>query len=187
MFNAIMHKDYYGGPVFVWVYDDRLVFFNQGLLTDGLTPEGLLKPHPSVRRNPTLAQAMYRGGLVETWGRGTTKIIDQCREWGIPAPLFDEDQGGIWVTLFADRYQEDLMRRGGLSQRQIAGVLFAKQHGQVTNADYQKINQCSRRTATRDLGELVEQKWLVQEGTKGSSALYFIKNGNSGTVAPVAP
>lgn len=170
LLNAIMHKDYFGGPVFVWVYDDRLVFFNEGPLIEGLTTTDLQQPHTSRRRNPTLAMAMFRGGLVETWGRGTLKIISECRSWGLPDPLFEDKQGGVWVTLFADRYQEALLRKAGLTDRQIRAIESTKQHGRITNAVYQRLNACSRNTASAELKQLVQEGWLRQQGTKGSSS-----------------
>lgn len=174
LLSAIMHKDYFGGPIFVWVYDDRLVFFNEGSLIEGLTTADLQKPHISRRRNPTLAMAMFRGGLVETWGRGTLKMIAECRGWGLPDPLFEDKQGGIWVTFFADRYQDELLRQAGLHDRQVKAVQYAKQQGRITNSDYQRINSCSRNTASADLKELTQLGWLKQEGTKGSSSVYIL-------------
>lgn len=174
LLNAIMHKDYFGGPIFVWVYDDRLVFFNEGSLIEGLTLADLQQPHSSRRRNPTLAMAMFRGGLVETWGRGTLKMIAECRAWGLPDPLFEDKQGGFWVTFFADRYQEALLRQAGLTERQMKGVLYAKQQGRITNADYQRLNACSRNTASADLNGLVQQNWLKQQGTKGAGSYYVV-------------
>lgn len=174
LLNAIMHKDYFGGPIFVWVYDDRLVFFNEGSLIEGLTPADLQQPHSSRRCNPTLAMAMFRGGLVETWGRGTLKMIAECRAWGLPDPLFEDKQGGFWVTFFADRYQEALLRQAGLNERQTKGILYTKQQGRITNADYQRVNDCSRNTASTDLKELVQQNWLKQQGTKGAGSYYVV-------------
>ena len=174
LLNAIMHKDYFGGPIFVWVYDDRLVFFNEGSLIEGLTLADLQQPHSSRRRNPTLAMAIFRGDLVETWGRGTLKMIAECRAWGLPDPLFEDKQGGFWVTFFADRYQEALLRQAGLTERQMKGVLYAKQQGRITNADYQRLNDCSRNTASADLKELVQQNWLKQQGTKGAGSYYVV-------------
>ena len=81
---------------------------------------------------------MFRGGLVETWGRGTTKIIDECLKWGLPEPLFEEKQGGVWLTIYADRYQEEILRKDGLNERQIKAVLFVRQKEQITNAIYQE-------------------------------------------------
>lgn len=175
LLNAIMHKDYFGGPIFVWVYDDRLVFFNEGSLIEGLTTADLKKPHTSRRRNPTLAMAMFRGGLVETWGRGTLKMINDCREWGLPDPLFEDKQGGVWVTFFADRYQEDLLRQDGLNGRQIKAVLYTKAHNRITNSDYQHLNDCSRNTASSDLKGLIQLGWIQQQGTKGVGSFYTLK------------
>ena len=174
LLNAIMHKDYFGGPIFIWVYDDRLVFFNEGSLVEELTTADLQKPHTSRRRNPTLAMAMFRGGLVETWGRGTLKIIAECRRWGLPDPLFEDKQGGIWVTLFANRYQEELLRQGGLNDRQVKAVQYTQELGRITNADYQRINKCSRNTASADLKQLVQLGWLQQQGTKGAGSFYTL-------------
>jgi len=174
LLNAIMHKDYFGGPIFVWVYDDRLVFFNEGSLVEGLTTADLQRSHASRRRNPTLAMAMFRGGLVETWGRGTLKMIAECRRLGLPDPVFEDKQGGVWVTFFADRYQETLLRQSDLSERQVQGVLYTKQHTRITNSDYQHLNDCSRNTASADLKGLVQKGWLQQQGTKGSSSFYTL-------------
>ncbi|GAB3220700.1 ATP-binding protein [Spirosoma arcticum] len=174
LLNAIMHKDYFGGPIFIWVYEDRLVFFNEGSLIEGLTPADLQQPHSSRRRNPTLAMAMFRGGLVETWGRGTLKMISECRAWGLPDPVFEDKQGGVWVTFFADRYQEDRLRQAGLNERQIKGVLYTKQQERITNADYQRLNNCSRNTASADLKELIQQGWVKQQGTKGAGSFYVL-------------
>jgi ATP-dependent DNA helicase RecG len=50
-----------------------------------------------------------------------------------------------------------------------------KENGKITNSDYQKINAVSRRTATRDIAELVESfKILIKMGTSGSNIFYEI-------------
>lgn len=80
----------------------------------------------------------------------------------------------IWVTFFADRYQEDLLRQAGLNGRQMKGVLYTKQQGRITNSDYQHLNTCSRNTASADLRGLVQQGWLQQQGTKGAGSYYTL-------------
>jgi ATP-dependent DNA helicase RecG len=52
-------------------------------------------------------------------------------------------------------------------------VLFAKEKGKITNSDYQKLNEVSKRTATRELTSLVDTyKILIKESTSGSSISY---------------
>ena len=47
-----------------------------GALADstGITPESLKHTHPSVQRNPIIAEVFYRAGLIEKWGRGTNRV-----------------------------------------------------------------------------------------------------------------
>lgn len=120
-------------PAVGWLID--LLILLMTTLLNPIASRGQ-KPRTSRRRNPTLAMAMFRGGLVETWGRVTLKMIAACRAWGLPDPLFEDKQGGVWVTFFADRYQDELLRQAGLHERQVKGVQYAKQQGHVTNSDY---------------------------------------------------
>jgi len=38
-------------------------------------------------------------GYIDTRGRGTLKIIDSCKEAGLPEPIIKELQGGIEVSI----------------------------------------------------------------------------------------
>jgi predicted HTH transcriptional regulator len=43
------------------------------------------------------AFANTAGGMVEAWGRGTVKIVDECKKAGLPEPEFREEFGGFSV------------------------------------------------------------------------------------------
>lgn len=90
-----------GATIQMRVYDDRLSIWNEGTLPYGLTLEDLKKEHSSRPRNPVLANACFLGGYIDTWGRGTLKIIRSCREAGLPEPEMKEMNGGVAVILFA--------------------------------------------------------------------------------------
>jgi ATP-dependent DNA helicase RecG len=79
--NAFCHRDYTigGGAVSLAIYDDRLEISSTGILPFGLTPDALLRPHESRPWNPLIAQAFYRRGMIEAWGRGTLKLAE--RRW----------------------------------------------------------------------------------------------------------
>ena len=84
--NALIHRDYHRlGTVHVRLEDDALVVSNPGGLVDGVTLANLLtiEPHP---RNPRLADAMKRIGLVERSGRGVDTIFRGMLKFGRPAP-----------------------------------------------------------------------------------------------------
>jgi len=46
-----------------------------------------------------LADIFYKAGFIESWGRGTIKIIKKCQEQGLPEPDFEEDHG-VFVENF---------------------------------------------------------------------------------------
>jgi ATP-dependent DNA helicase RecG len=170
--NAIVHRDYMGAPIQISVYDDKLIVWNEGRLPDEMTVEDLKRKNSSRPHNPILASAFFKGGLIEAWGRGTLKIIDECKKAGLPEPDIEINSGGIRVTIFKDVYSEKQLKEKGLSERQIKAVLYVKENGKITNKEFQKINFVSRETSSRDLKSLVELGILKASGTKGAGS-YF--------------
>jgi ATP-dependent DNA helicase RecG len=64
---------------------------------------------------------------------------------------------------------------GWLNERQIKAVLYVKAKGEITNAEYQKINKISKRTATNDLMELSDIFSVMKKhGTSGSNIYYAL-------------
>lgn len=59
--------------------------------------ERLKEKHPSVPFNPAIANAFFRAGRTEAWGRGTLKIFEECRKSGIPEPVFKYELLGFWI------------------------------------------------------------------------------------------
>ncbi|HAH07496.1 MAG TPA: hypothetical protein DCM05_13415 [Elusimicrobia bacterium] len=90
-----------GGAVSLAIFDDRVEIWSAGALPSGITPEALSRKHLSVQRNPLIADVFYRAGLIEKWGRGTNRVIEQCRKHGIAPPTFEEITGATVVTFRA--------------------------------------------------------------------------------------
>ena len=103
LLNAVVHKDYGSGiPIQISVYEDRIVLCNPCGLPDNWTLERLLGKHPSRPFNPLLANAFFRAGYIESWGRGIEKINRECREHDIPAPAWDFSMAGLMLTFRAN-------------------------------------------------------------------------------------
>jgi len=84
--NALIHRDYHKlGAVHLRLEDDALVVSNPGGLVDGVTLSNLLTTEPRPR-NPGLADAMKRIGVVERSGRGVDTIYRGLLRFGRPAP-----------------------------------------------------------------------------------------------------
>jgi ATP-dependent DNA helicase RecG len=103
LLNALVHKDYSSGaPIQISVYDDHLVLWNSGTLPDNWTIDKLLTKHPSKPFNPLLANAFFRAGYIEAWGRGIEKIARECRELGIDPPHYDYSMSGLQLIFKAN-------------------------------------------------------------------------------------
>jgi ATP-dependent DNA helicase RecG len=117
-----------------------------------------------------------KGGFIDSWGRGTLKIYDACKEAELPEPEIKEFQGGFLVTLFKDNLTEDQLAKLGLNDRQLKAVNFVREKGKITNKEYQELNETSDRTALRDLENLTELNIFVKDGEKKGTS-YKLKFG----------
>ena len=175
LLNAIAHKDYSGGvPIQISVYSDKIIIWNEGQLPENWTVKNLMEKHASRPYNPDIANALFRSGYIESWGRGTLKIIRECKQAGIPEPVFSYDSSDISVEFKKDIYNEKYLQSLNLNDRQVKAVLYVKEKGKITNSDYQTLNDISRETATRDLKELIDKQLIKPSGQKGAGAFYTL-------------
>ncbi len=175
LLNAIAHKDYaYAFPIQISVYNDKLMIWNEGRLPENWTVEKLLQKHSSKPRNPEIANAFFRAGYIEAWGRGTIKIAEQCQKHGLPTPEFKSEESDFWVTFKKDIFNERDLENLNLNERQIKAVLYVKEKGKISNKEYQILNNVLHKTAYRDLEKLVEKTIFIKKGEKKGS--YYILN-----------
>ncbi|MDR1181813.1 MAG: putative DNA binding domain-containing protein, partial [Bacteroidales bacterium] len=164
LLNAMVHRNYMGSFIQIRVYDDKINIWNEGMLPEGISLESLKISHSSRPRNPLIADVCFKGGLIDTWGRGTLRIIDTCKEAGLPEPELTERDGGFLVTLFKDRFSEEQLQQLGLNDRQIKAVLYVKEKGEITTSAYTKLYAVAERTARNDLNELSDKQILKRVG-----------------------
>ena len=112
--NALLHRDYSRlGAVYIQWYPDHLLITNPGGLPAGITPDNILVHEPKPR-NPRLAEAFRRIGLVEQTGRGVDKIFMGQLRYGRPSPDYSRsDPEGVRVVL-----------RGGEASLDFAAFVF---------------------------------------------------------------
>jgi len=102
--NAVIHRDVSNPSSYVAiaVFDDRIEIHSIGGFPTGIRAELLSQEHRSIPRNPLLAGAFHRTGAIEVWGRGTNRVIEACRAYGIAEPTFTEASGAVTVTFKAE-------------------------------------------------------------------------------------
>jgi ATP-dependent DNA helicase RecG len=101
--NAIVHKDYTDTTIQLSVYDDKMMLWNPGKLPVDIPLERLTKKHPSRPRNKHIAEAFFRAGYIESWGRGIEKILTAFQEAGSLELVF-EVSWGRGHGYFSERY-----------------------------------------------------------------------------------
>lgn len=78
--------------------EDKIVIWNAGQLPDELSIRQLQKKHPSIPYNPLVANAFFRSGNIEAWGRGIEKINEECDKIDAPHPEFNHEFSGLMIT-----------------------------------------------------------------------------------------
>ncbi len=173
LLNAVSHKDYAEGtPIQISVYPEKIIFWNDAQLPDNWTVEKLLTKHPSKPYNPDIANALFRSGYIEAWGRGTIKMINDCIRFDIPSPHYYYDMSGFWVEFRKDKLNEEYLKSIDLNDRQLKALGFLKNNKRITNREYQSNFNVSRNTASRDLADLVEKGILKASDIKGAGSFY---------------
>ena len=176
LLNSMVHRSYMGSFSQMRVYDNRINLWNEGCLPEGITLQALKLEHTSKPRNLLIADVCFKGGLIDAWGRGTITIIDECKASGLPEPELTERDGGFLVTLFKNRFSAEQLQQLGLNERQIKAVLYVKEKGKITNAEYQKINKISRQMATNELHNLANEYNLLINKGYGAGSYFELVN-----------
>ncbi len=120
LLNALVHRDYaVTAPVQIRVYEDRLRLWNPAVLAEGWTVDTLLGPHASSPYNPAIANAFFRAGEIEAWGRGVARIFTACEAAGSPKPVLRYEPNDMWLEFAFDPAYLTVLRAG---QKQTAQV-----------------------------------------------------------------
>jgi len=102
-----------------------------------------------------IATTFFRAGLIEAWGRGTIKIIEECKKFNLPTPVFTNEFSGLQVTFRGKKSSEK-------SSEKILKLI--KENGFITIADLAKDVGISTRGIEKQLAKLKEAKTIKRIG-----------------------
>lgn len=175
LLNAVAHKDYSSGSTIqISVYKDKMMIWNAGQLPENWTIETLLEKHSSSPYNPDIANAFFRSGYIESWGRGITKMTNLCLEAGLPKPTFYYKASGIWAVFQKDIINAEYLQTLGLNERQVKAVLYVKEKGKITNSEYQEINDIKKSVSAAELQYVTDRGILLKVGSTGRGTKYVL-------------
>lgn len=165
--NALVHRDYaaFSGGVSVSIYPGRVEIRNSGHLPVGITPSKLRAvTHDSILVNPDISHVFYLHELMERVGRGTFKIVQECREMGMKPPEWRDEPTGVRLTLFAAKRETASVVKP--NERQAALLNSLSPGERIRTPEFLKRFGAgvSERQARRDLKELEETGFLERIG-----------------------
>lgn len=181
--NAITHRDYsLRGAVHVRLSGDELVISNPGGFVDGVTLSNLLTTEPRPR-NPGLADALKRIGLVERTGRGVDLIYRGLLRYGRHNPDFSQSNSHSVVLrlsmaaadeAFLKVILEEESRRGGTLPIDSLIILAALREQRRANTD--QLAEWLQKDASRVTGsvELLVEAGLLQAHGSGRGRSYTL-------------
>ncbi len=173
LLNAIAHKDYNStAPIQISVYDNKLIIWNEGQLPENWTIDDLYQKHPSRPSNPFVSNTLFRAGYIESWGRGTLNMVDECIKNHLPRPKYQNIFSGLVVEFF--KHTSESLKLLGLNESFIKIILFTQNNGSISNSTVQDICKVSKRTASKYLSDL-ENVFFDKKGTTGKGTFYTLK------------
>ena len=170
--NACVHRSYSlkNMPVFIKMFDDRLIIESPGGFPPFVTPANIYETHHP--RNPALIWAMYYLKYVRCAREGTRRMRDTMVGAKLPAPEFAQKANGhvlVRVTLrnniahrrvYVDKDAGVLIGAvlaSTLEERELKIVNFASEYGSINVSQAQRVTGAGWRSSKKLLDGLVSK------------------------------
>jgi ATP-dependent DNA helicase RecG len=182
--NAIVHRDYSTGvPIQIKVFPDELIIYSDGGLPPGWTIDDLLAEHRSKPRNPDIANAFFRSGQIEAWGRGIERIEAASRKAGKPAPVFKATPTEVSVTFpfpptsatSATTRVVDVVDVGETQARAVLSALA--ENPSITQKELAPLVGVTERTISRQIKKLREMGAIQRAGSDRQGHWIIVEDG----------
>jgi ATP-dependent DNA helicase RecG len=154
------------------LYESLSAFANRtggGVLLFGLDEE-----HST--RNRVLMRLMEDLHLVENRGSGIQAMISALRRANLEPPRFQDKRASFWVTFHSHTLMSpeaiawlNQFADKPLNDGQRVALAYLRQHEQMVNSDYRRLNHVDSVTATRELRGLAQLQLIEQHGTRGGA------------------
>ena len=171
--NAVAHRDYSpyvrGSYIRIQMFADRLEVQSPGGLFGNVTVENLEEEHST--RNARLMRMMEDMHVVENRGSGIRAMLQAMLDANLEPPRFADRRSSFLVTFRNHTMMNPeaitwlkQFAHIPLNDRQRLALVYLRQHDQITNSDYQRLNRVNAMVAGQDLRGLVQTGLVVQHG-----------------------
>ncbi|MCQ2259628.1 MAG: putative DNA binding domain-containing protein [Bacteroidaceae bacterium] len=130
-----------------------------------------LEPYVTYPRNKSIAQVLYLTAYLERWGTGVERIVQICKEYGVPEPEWTATTHDVTVTFWRKSKETESLNgenfgENKLTERQQLIYNTLKTNGENTAKSLARILGMSQRTVEREISILRNQGYIDKEGTK---------------------
>lgn len=173
--NALVHRDYARrGPVRVCWQKHDLIISNPGGFVEGVSVENLLTTEPRPR-NPALADAFKRLGLVDRTGRGVDLIYAGMLRFGRPVPDYSQSMLDLVKLSISTEpadlafvrmvLHEEALQNGALPVETLLVLTAFRETRRMSAADLGNHLQCTAAHTSKLLEPLAESGLIQAHGT----------------------
>ncbi len=167
------------------IWSDRIELWNQGTLPPHYTIDTLMHDHESHPRNTLIADAFFRAGFIEAWGRGYAKIREAFEREKLQVPTFEQVRGGVLATVKRERFVamqahdvvdnvvnnvvDNVVNNAAnqLTERQQSIIKLIAATPNISATRIAQALSVTPRTIQRELSALQKQNIIKRTGTKG--------------------
>jgi len=153
LLNALVHRDYsFSDSTLISIFDDRIEFVSIGGLVKGISFEDMMLG-VSIARNRNLANIFYRLTLIEAYGTGVPKII-QNYENSSAKPQIEVTDNAFKITL---PNTNTAIEKDMLTANELAVLALFKDRNHIVRKDVESVLSGSQALASRTLKSLVDK------------------------------
>jgi ATP-dependent DNA helicase RecG len=180
--NACVHRSYglRNMPIFIKMFDNRLVIESPGGFPPLVTPQNIYDVHHP--RNPHLMSALQSLKFVKCAHEGTRRIRDTMAAMSLPAPTFEQkdvgsalvkvtlqngiEQRKVWIDSEATTVVEaSIFKTLDANERRV--INFIAESGTINVSQVQRLTQMNWPRSNKLLKKLVERGILTHVHRKG--------------------
>lgn len=115
--NAVIHRSYLEpNDIQVALYDNRLEITSPGMLLSGVNVKRMKEGYSKLR-NRAIASVFAYVNIIEKWGSGIPRIMNEIRKYGLQEPEFIAFENDFRVNIYRKSYNTTQSTQGSTQNR----------------------------------------------------------------------
>ena len=167
--NAIVHRVWdVKTHIQISMYEDRIEINSPGGLPLGISKDEYLNGNISILRNPIIAGVFYRLNLIEQFGTGVMRIIEEYRH-SMSKPKFEISENNIRIILPVIQIDDS-----NLSEDEVIIYNLLKDEVELSRVELDDKSGFNKSRTLRIINNLADKN-LIRKLGKGPATTYTLR------------